>query len=216
MTLFAFDLDGTLIDARGRQVGVASEALAAVTGERLDAARFWRLKRGGATTLAALIRLGHGSELSGEVARRWAERVEDDDWLDRDRALPGAARVLKRLGSDGYRLVVLTARRRGDGAARSLRASGLAPLVDAIEVVDPRAVVTAKAKALARLAPAGFIGDTDTDGDAAARAGIPFAAVATGQRSPTYLAQRGYAPARSLSAAVHALVVSAFGAPVRI
>ncbi len=83
-------------------------------------------------------------------------------------------------------------------------------------VVDPGAAVVAKAAVLERLAPAGFIGDSDSDGEAAARAGIPFVAVATGQRSRSYLAQRGYVAARSLPAAVHTLGVSAFAPPVRI
>jgi phosphoglycolate phosphatase-like HAD superfamily hydrolase len=214
-----FDLDGTLIDARERQVGVAAEALAQLTGQELDGAGFWRAKRAGATTLAALTQLGYGAEVAEEVAGHWGRRVEDDDWVERDRALPGARRVLTALRAEGWTIIVLTARRRAEGAGRSLRAAAIASLVDHVEVADPRSAVADKGRALARLAPAGFIGDTDSDGRAALAAGIPFAAVSTGQRSRAYLERRGFSPSRSLAVAVRTLVpgsLSAFDRAARI
>ncbi len=212
--LIALDLDGTLIDARVRQVGVASEALAALAGESLDEERFWQAKRVGASTREALETLGYPSETAASVARRWGERIESDEWLRRDRALTGAREVLADLRA-GHRIAVLTARREADGARLSLACAGLEELVDEVCVVDPARAADAKASALARYRAAGFIGDTESDGEAARRAGVRFRAVSTGQRSSSYLQARGYDPLPSLRDAVED-VLSAFGVSGRI
>ena len=204
--LIALDLDGTLIDARVRQVGVASEALAALAGESLDEV--------GASTREALETLGYPSETAASVARRWGERIESDEWLRRDRALTGAREVLADLRA-GHRIAVLTARREADGARLSLACAGLEELVDEVCVVDPARAADAKASALARYRAAGFIGDTESDGEAARRAGVRFRAVSTGQRSSSYLQARGYDPLPSLRDAVED-VLSAFGVSGRI
>jgi phosphoglycolate phosphatase-like HAD superfamily hydrolase len=201
----AFDLDGTLIDARRRQVGVAAEALAWATGEALDGARFWRAKRGGATTSGALRALGYPAETADRVARRWAALIEADEWLDRDRPLGGVKRVVEVLCAAGAVITVLTARRRPSGAERSLQVCGLSAAVHELIVVDPGVAAAAKAQALRRCRASAFVGDTDSDGAASRAAGVPFAAVSTGQRSAAYLRARGYFVARSLGAALDGL-----------
>jgi phosphoglycolate phosphatase len=198
----AFDLDGTLIDARARQVAVARDALVRATGEELDQARFWRRKRAGATTLEALRGLGYPAATAEPAARRWGERIEADEWLACDRALPGVARRLGEVRGAGSAIMVITARRRPAGARRSVAAAGLAPLIDDLIVVDPRDAVAAKARALRECGAAAFIGDTDSDGAASRSAGVPFVAVSTGQRSAGYLRARGYEVTGSLRAAL--------------
>jgi phosphoglycolate phosphatase-like HAD superfamily hydrolase len=211
----ALDLDGTLIDARARQVGVAAESVLELTGEQLDRVAFWRRKRGGASTRQALEQLGYRSSTALALARRWSERIESDEWLARDRALDGAGRVLSDLRRAGVAGVVLTARRDPQGARLSLRSAGLDDLVDHVIVVDPDGAVDGKARALRRCAAAWFVGDTESDGAAAHRAGVPFAALATGQRSGAYLRGLGYEPARSLPDALDR-VLSATAAAARI
>jgi phosphoglycolate phosphatase len=201
----AFDLDGTLIDARDRQVGVASEVLASQVGKELDESRFWRAKRAGATTAQALERIGYAPAVAERAAEAWRQRIESDDWLARDRALPGVARVLAALQRAGESIFVITARTRALGAARSLDAAGLTSLVDRLEVVDPRSAGTAKSASLRRWCAASFIGDTESDGAASRSAGVPFIAVHTGQRAPSYLRARGFDSEGSLSAAVRSL-----------
>ncbi len=201
----ALDLDGTLIDARLRQVGVAAEALAWASAGRLDETRFWRFKRAGATTQGALLRLGYPEAVADLVAARWAERIEAADWLERDRALPGVAAALRRLRSAECPITVITARREADGAATSLAAAGLAPLVDGLRVVDPGNAAVAKAAVLRELGAPPFIGDSESDADAAARAEVCFVAVASGQRSRGYLARRGVVVAETLAGALRTL-----------
>jgi phosphoglycolate phosphatase-like HAD superfamily hydrolase len=200
-----FDLDGTLVDARLRQLGVAAEVLGELELGELDARRFWRAKRAGATTAGALLALGYDPARAPAIADCWRDRVESERWLARDRALPGVARVLRRLRREGHTIAVLTARGRRHGAVQSLQASGLASLVDELMVVDPASAVTAKANVLAVCGARSFVGDAETDGDAAAVAAVAFVAVATGQRSAAYLRRRGYEPARSLRSAVDRL-----------
>ncbi|HEY6397763.1 MAG TPA: HAD family hydrolase, partial [Solirubrobacteraceae bacterium] len=189
--LIALDLDGTLIDARDRQVGVASEVLADLTGLELNQMRFWRAKRGGATTRQALEQLGHPRPIAIEVAQRWRERIESDEWLRRDRALSGTPRALAGLRAAGVAVAVLTGRRSAEGARLSLRSAGLEDRIDHLFVVNPVGVVVGKARALRRCQAAVFIGDTESDGAAAQRAEVPFTAVATGQRSPSHLRAQG-------------------------
>ena len=196
------DLDGTLLDARLRQVGVAAEAVRELTGRHLEEDAFWTAKREGATTFSALSELGFAAADARAVAERWAARVESEEWLARDRALPGVASVLGDLRNRFAAVVVLTARRRVEGARASLAAAGLADLVDEVTVVDPSVSVEAKAEVLGRRRPAAFVGDTESDGEAAVRAQTWFTAVATGQRSASYLAARGYHVAGTLRAAL--------------
>ncbi len=201
----ALDLDGTLIDARPRQVGVAAEALAWASAASLDEARFWRFKRAGASTRGALLQLGYPEAVAERAAARWANRVESPDWLARDRALPGVAAALRRLRAADCEVTVITARRVRDGAVASVRAAGLEPLVHGLRVVDPGDAAAAKSDVLRELGAPPFIGDSESDGDAAARAEVRFVAVASGQRSRGYLARRGLIVADTLAGALRAL-----------
>ena len=80
---------------------MASEALADLTGLVLDETSFWRAKRRGATTRQALEQLGHPPATAIAVAQRWTERIESDEWLCRDRALPGTPGTLADLRASG-------------------------------------------------------------------------------------------------------------------
>jgi phosphoglycolate phosphatase-like HAD superfamily hydrolase len=203
--LIALDLDGTLIDARLRQVGVAAEALQSVCGAELDEDAFWALKREGANTADALVRMGFSPPVASSVAERWAARIESEEWLARDLALPGAVHAVASLPGP---VVVLTARRRAEGATLSLRSAGLLDHVDSVVVVNPARAVAEKARALADGGAVAFVGDTTSDGEAARLADVPFTAVDTGQRSAEYLRAAGFAVAGTLGAALRDLGLS--------
>jgi phosphoglycolate phosphatase-like HAD superfamily hydrolase len=213
-TSAAFDLDGTLIDAQTRQVAVAANALERLRAPELDQTRFWRRKRAGANTVDALLGMGYPADVAREAARLWGEQIEDDEWLALDGALTDAQRVLARVRAAGKRAVVITARRREAGARFSVSAAGLDDLVDELIVVAPDDAVLAKARALSHYGASWFVGDTASDGHAAGVAGVPFAAVSTGQRSPSALRKQGFESRRSLSSAVRWLSGVSGSAPL--
>lgn len=176
----ALDLDGTLLDCGPRQV----EALHAVLGEPYpDPTGFWQAKRGGATTLEALVALGMAEQQAAEIAAQWRITVEDDDLLAVDTLLPAVEQTLAAARTSVDRLVIITARRRGDAAVAQCERLGLMTLLDEVIAVDPTAASESKAAVLTDIAAFAFIGDTASDARAAAAAGVPFAAVTTGQHA---------------------------------
>jgi phosphoglycolate phosphatase-like HAD superfamily hydrolase len=163
------DLDGTLLDARRRQVEVARSLVPDLDGED-----FWARKREGATT----------RELLGdEAAAAWVAAVEEPQWLALDVLLPGVADALRDVEA-GF---VLTARR----DARAVREQVARHIGLPVEVVDPFDAAAQKAAVLQQRAASVYIGDTESDAKAAQLAGVPFVAVSTGQRSERFLRAAG-------------------------
>jgi len=178
--LLALDLDGTLLDCGPRQV----EALHAVLGEPYpDPEGFWQAKRRGATTLEALVALGMAEQQASEIAGRWRITVEDDELLLVDTVLPAVETTLAAAREQVDRLVIITARRRGEAALAQCERLGLMTLLDEVIAVDPTSASASKAVVLSDIAADWFIGDTASDARAAATAGVPFAAVTTGQHT---------------------------------
>jgi phosphoglycolate phosphatase len=196
----ALDLDGTLLDCRPRQV----LALDAVLGQPYgEPEAFWEAKRAGATTREALIALGMAESLADGVAQRWRVTVEDDELLLVDTVLPDVERALATARSHVDRLTVITARRRGDAVRSQCERLGLIGQIDDVLTVDPVSAAEHKAVVLSEISAIGFIGDTASDARAAAAAGLPFAAVTTGQHTREVLQRTIDAPVvDSLSEAV--------------
>jgi phosphoglycolate phosphatase-like HAD superfamily hydrolase len=196
--VLAFDLDGTLLACRERQVAVAHH----VAGP-IDEDLFWTAKRAGACTAAALTAVGVAD--GPAVAAEWVAQIEDERWLALDQPTPSAAAALRLAAAAGRSPFVLTARRDRDGVLRQLERTGLAELVAGVEVVDPSRAAERKAAVLRELAATGLVGDTESDARAAKLAGVPFAGVGTGQRSRSFLRASGIEP-------VHAGALDAVGA----
>lgn len=159
-----------------------------------DPQAFWGLKRGGATTRRALVSLGMDEGHAETVSVRWLEAVESDRMLRVDTVLPGIEDALVAARRHAERLVVVTARRRGAAARAQCERLGLMAIVDDVIAVDPADAPAAKAEVLRRIKALGFIGDTASDARAAVQAGVPFAAVTTGQHTREVLAAAIDAP----------------------
>jgi phosphoglycolate phosphatase-like HAD superfamily hydrolase len=188
----ALDLDGTLVDARPRQVAALFGQPRPEVLESLDPEAFWTLKRDGMSTRAALGRLGVGAEAAAGLAERWVEMVEGPDLLGLDRPLPGTMEFLEGLAAAGDRPWVLTARRHPDRVSDQFAGLGLEGLCAGLAVVSPAAAAEQKAERLIGLGCRAMVGDTESDGRAAELVGIPFAAVTSGQRSPERLRAAGF------------------------
>jgi phosphoglycolate phosphatase-like HAD superfamily hydrolase len=192
---FVFDLDGTLITCRERQVAVARQALSDVAwlGE-LDERRFWSLKRGGSTTSQALATLGVPQVTAEEASKRWRELIERRQWLSFDRLHPSSSHALETVAEHGLEAVVLTARKSRPSAIWEIRGLGLDSLIRDVFVVRPTRARDDKAEVLRRLSPIGYVGDTETDHLSSKDADVRFAGVTSGQRSATYLRSVGVQP----------------------
>ena len=203
MTTLALDLDGTLVSCEPRHCALM-RLLCRDDGLAADfIPRYWAAKREGASNLTALRALGHPAPEARATA--WNRDIEHWPWLGYDRVMPGVADALAALARDEVRVVVLTARSQPFFLRQQLDRLGLTPHLDALIVVSPRHAVPAKADALRELAALAFIGDTESDADAATRAGTPFLALHCGMRSSAFWRARGLSSHPDLGAALAAL-----------
>jgi phosphoglycolate phosphatase-like HAD superfamily hydrolase len=204
----AFDLDGTLLDSQERQVELGWRLAQEEGAGDWSPSALWEAKRRGLTTAQALEELGVDHELAQRIATRWVALVEDPEWLERDRVLPGARAALEAASAADCRVVVLTARRSSRSVVDQISRLGLDALIDDLQVVAPEDASEAKTEALRASRPVALVGDTESDAEAALRAGIRFAAVGCGQRSPEFLTARGCGPVYpDAEAAVRALLM---------
>lgn len=188
--VFAFDLDGTLLDARARQVHALVQAGIALHEPTPDADRFWQLKRGGSTTAQALEQSGIPGARAQRLAAWWQAHVEDLEMLRVDQLLPLATAAIESCRVDGLSPRILTARSNASAVRVQLDECGLGSLVDEVCVVSPADAATAKAAQLKQWGAVAMIGDTESDARAAALAAVPFLAVCCGQRSEAFLRAR--------------------------
>ncbi len=195
VTVFALDLDGTLIDCRPRQVELTSAILAELGAPPVDRDALWASKREGATTREALLAAGIPAHVVETAVSRWVARIEDPTWLSRDPVLAETPRALAAVRSVGMSPVVLTARR--DSTAVRDQVARLDLDVDEVDVVDPSDSMAAKADRLRALGAVAYVGDTEADARAAAAASVLFAAVGGGQRSERFLRAEGVADVRA-------------------
>ena len=199
----ALDLDGTLIDAKPRQVAALAALLDPELG--IDGDRLWELKRDGLTTRAALRRLGIDAELAERLSERWVATVENPRWLRLDRLLPGVSATLEALAATETRPLILTARRHADRARDQVASLGLLRWCAEVTVVSPGCAAEEKAAQLVERGCRALIGDTESDARAAELAGADFAAVTSGQRSREFLLARRLPTFDSLADALRAL-----------
>jgi len=185
MSSIALDLDGTLIDCRERQCQLAA-ALCRAIRLPLDVSAFWASKREGLTTRDALQDQGIAGSLAETIAQLWALAIEYDHWLRLDREFSGVTQALHQARNAGYDLHLITARRNARALFRQLAWLGWIDLFTSVQVVSPFRAAVEKAKHLRCLRPAVFIGDSETDLEAAESAQVAFSYVLTGQRSVRY------------------------------
>jgi phosphoglycolate phosphatase-like HAD superfamily hydrolase len=117
--------------------------------------------------------------------------IEEPVWLGLDTVLQGVADTLQEMRARRLKLSLLTARTRSEWVPQQLDRLGLSKLFDDVTVVSADGSALAKASRLRLLCISSFFGDTESDMRAAAIAGVPYFAVATGQRDKLFLARAG-------------------------
>lgn len=196
----ALDLDGTLLSCAPRHQALMRQLCRGdgVAPDFID--RYWAAKRDGASNLSALQALGHPAAAARSAA--WLQQIERWPWLGFDRPLPG---VMEALSARRHRVVVLTARRERFFLEQQLDRLGLAGWIDTLVVVPPSQAARAKAQELKALQPVAFVGDSESDAEAAAASGTPFLPLDCGMRSADFWRRQGTLPYPDLRAALAAL-----------
>jgi phosphoglycolate phosphatase-like HAD superfamily hydrolase len=187
----ALDLDGTLITCGTRQCAVVQAVVRQWGLPKVDLNLHWRWKRSGLNTVEALVKEGMPEATAQRIGDAWVSEIERWAWLRLDCVFPGIPELLDRLLDRGHTLAIVTARRHGRFARLQAEQLGLLKRVERFFVVDPSRAVKAKANFLSDFDADCFVGDTESDAKAAARAKIRFAAVTTGQRSGKFLRAQG-------------------------
>ena len=169
-----FDQDGTLLDSFEQHSRGLVAALAESGFDPPPVARIHQLM--GLPGLDAILSLGVPPEQAHEVWLRWAEW--EKRLADLVQPFPGVPRLLERLRGAGYRLGIVTSRRRisQDGTPAALE---LLPYVDLLVTRDdtvegkPHPAPVLHALRGLAVAPARgvFVGDTRFDIEAGHRAG---------------------------------------------
>ena len=188
--IYAFDLDGTLITARQRQMTLL-RAVAKRIDVHLVEDAVWQKKREGISTWAALLEMGLNEEKAKEITSAWIQEIETPYWLSLDTLFGDTVTVLDSFRKTGKTLILLTARQNRRLLLQQLSRLGIRGYFKGVECVSPFCAVDEKSNVLSRHSFAGFVGDSETDFAAANRTGTPFYAISTGQRSPTFLAGLG-------------------------
>ncbi|MDR5751443.1 MULTISPECIES: HAD hydrolase-like protein [unclassified Caballeronia] len=185
--VIGFDLDGTLITCKAKQLSALGEALETCGVEYASYEQFWQLKRNGATTQAALVATGVEEGQARVVGEAWVECVETWRHMQQDAVFEGVLPLLQSLRGR-VSLFLLSARREPDLFSREVASLGLAELFDSTEVVrSGKDAGRRKADRLREHKALCYFGDTESDMEAAALAGVPIYLVSTGQRSRSYL-----------------------------
>lgn len=190
MSVIAFDLDGTLITAGTRQSWLL-RAAARPYGIELDVEATWGRKRDGASNLQLLREQGIDEGTAARINAQWALHIESPYWLMLDVPFTDTAAVLATLGRRGHHSILITARGNERWMRQQIARLGLTRYFAAVHCSAPCHAVRQKAEVLSTHGAVWFAGDTESDHAAAQLAGVPFAAMSTGQRSRRYFVRRG-------------------------
>jgi phosphoglycolate phosphatase-like HAD superfamily hydrolase len=189
-----FDLDGTLLSCEEKQKFVLYSIIKSLrpneefNNERLN--YWWNLKRNGMSTERALITMGFPS--ARKVSEQWRRIIEENVWSYLDSPYSDSLLTLKLLQSyHMLEITILTARKNGTQVQQSLYRFGFINFIDEYLVVDPYSVVFEKAMVLKKIRPLLYVGDTESDYQAARESGVRFIALSRGQRSRSFLKSCG-------------------------
>lgn len=210
----AFDFDGTLVTAGPRQA-LCLRAVARRYNVHLDPADVWTAKREGRSNAAILSDMGLGQALAARIAAEWRDIIETPYWLSLDVVFDDVLTVLQSFTARGEDCFLITARQHDRWLRQQVDRLHLSGYFTGIHCVSPQDAVQQKAALLERIRPRAFFGDSESDYQAAQKAGSVFAAVSTGQRSARFLKARGIdRVSETLTGALAAMTIDYGSGPV--
>lgn len=168
----AFDLDGTLLDSRGRHKRVLDVILSNYAIE-IDTTDLLSFKRNGRNNVDFLVSKGMDESMARIVQRDWICAIEQEQYLEEDCLYPDAITLLEKY--EGWRRILVTARSNEHGLHETLKRLDLVKYFDEIKVVNPgRCAFQEKARILTSQKALVFYGDTRSDYEAAKMADVRF------------------------------------------
>ena len=197
----ALDLDGTLITT-GTKQSMLLRAVSRRFGIEIEAADVWLRKREGMSNQAALLDMGVYRATADAISREWIRLVETPYWQSLDRLFDDSRKVLTTIINGGETCILISARSNPYLYKQQVYQLNLSGHFEQIFCVSPTNSVAEKAEILERSSVRLFVGDSETDYEAAKLAGVHFEAVATGQRSKAFLARWGVPCVRSTLAEI--------------
>jgi phosphoglycolate phosphatase-like HAD superfamily hydrolase len=181
----AFDLDGTLLDSRGRHKTVMDQTLT-LFNIHLNTDNLVSYKAEGHNNVEWLVENGIERDTANAIQNKWIELIEADDYLLQDKLYEGAFSALERL-SKTNELFLITSRNNEKGAMGQLKRHGLLRFFSGVKIIKPGLNVSqAKATYLKENGIDVMIGDTEVDLKAAQLANCNYKAVTHGFRSITF------------------------------
>lgn len=188
MSRVAFDVDGTLITCRDRQLEVLRVALKALKiSQKIDLDEHWDYKQNGLTTRKALVAQGFLKASADSVGELWDRFIEEPSFLTIDRPLPGVLEILAILEKQGYELVIISARRNITLLKQQLSYLGVLRYFSRVIVARGQTGNSEKGEILQKICPDVYVGDTEMDAQAARVANVHFCGVSTGQRTASFM-----------------------------
>lgn len=187
--IVGMDFDGTIASCHVRHQQVLRVACGFSRQQSIAA---WNMKRTGLTTQEALSRIGMNQADAAECAAEWVRLIENPLMLLLDSPIQRALHACRRIAADGHDLVLISARKSTWSLKNQIRSYGVDRLLAGVHVVDPFNARCEKAQVLESLGCAVYVGDTESDLSAAADAGVPFLAVASGMRSADFFRSVGH------------------------
>ncbi|HEY8489717.1 MAG TPA: HAD hydrolase-like protein [Dehalococcoidia bacterium] len=186
------DLDGTLLDVRGRYWALHSHLVGRLGARSPLQRAYWGRKRRGLGLEAVLLDAGPAARR--EYRRRWLAEVETAAFLQHDRLLPGARDALARLGVRA-RLVLVTLRRNRRTLVAQLDHLGISGFFAQVATPQTPTEHESKAALIRRVdglpGPGALVvGDTEADVAAARELGLRSVAVLSGLRDRAFLEAR--------------------------
>jgi phosphoglycolate phosphatase len=195
---FILDLDGTLLNTQQRHYACYQHIVCSLGYKPLSASDYWECKRKRTSQHELLRQSGidvANRALVDAFSERWLHLIERPEMLSLDVPLPAVIGVLFRWHAAGKRLVLATLRQSPDALHLQLGELGIRHLLNDIVVSAHLSKGIGKAESVRTWLGDHFdsknylwVGDTETDFEAARHLGCKIWLVASGIRTREYLA----------------------------